>query len=299
MKTEIQEILEKNIRITDKGRLADYIPALNKKENQNDLGLSIIDSDDKLLACGDYNKKFTIQSISKVVTLLLAIKDQGVDRVFNKVGYEGTDEPFNTFIKLDITDDSKPANPMINSGALAITSLIHGGKNDRFTRILDFLREITKNPDLNYNEEIYLSELETCHRNRAIAYLLKSKGIIEGNVEDIIDDYCKQCSIEVNTIDLAYIGKYISSGSSGEDVTRIIKGILLGCGMYDYSTEYSIKVGIPSKSGVGGGIMGVLPKNMGIGVYGPALDVYGNSIGGIGILKDISSKYDYNIFNKY
>lgn len=307
MKKALDGFLQKNKERTNQGKLPDYIPALNKKDNKNDLGLCIIDRKGSFIGCGDYQKKFTIQSISKVLTLMLAIKDQGLEVVFNKVGYEGTDDPFNTFTKLDLSQDSKPANPMINSGALVITSLIKGQGDAKVKRILDFIRRITKNPNLDYNKEIYLSELETNDRNRAIAYLLKSKNLIEGDIQDTMDVYCKQCAIEVNTIDLANIGQFISSGCMGllenethnQKITQIIKGILLGCGMYDYSTEYSINVGIPSKSGVGGGIMGVLPNGEGIGVYGPSLDSYGNSIGGIELLKDISQKYHYNIFSKY
>lgn len=307
MKKNIEKILEDYRKITNKGKLANYIPALYKEENKNDLGLCIIDKEDNIIGHGDYKKKFTIQSISKVLTLMIAIKDQGIDHVFSKVGYEGSDDPFNSFTKLDLGENRKPANPMINSGALTVTSLIKGQGDEKFSRILDFTRTITKNPNLNYNQEIYISELETNDRNRSIAYLLKSKGLIQGDIQDIMDAYCKQCSIEVNTIDLANIGRFISNGCRGlvkeesdnKKITQIIKGILLACGMYDYSTQYSIYVGIPSKSGVGGGIMGVLPDGGGIGAYGPSLDSYGNSIAGIELLKDISQEFAYNIFTKY
>lgn len=307
MINNIESILEKNRQITNKGNLANYIPALYKEENKNDLGLCIIDEEDKIYGFGDYRKKFTIQSISKVLSLMLAIKDQGLDYVFSKVGYQATDEPFNTFIKLDLGENNKPANPMINSGALVVTSLIKGQGDEKFNRILDFTKKITKNPNLGYDQEVYLSELEANDRNRAIAYLLKSKGLIQEDIQETIDVYCRQCSIEVDTIDLANIGKFISNGCRGllegdshnRKITEIIKGILLACGMYDYSSEYSIKVGIPSKSGVAGGIMGVLPAGKGIGVYGPSLDSYGNSIGGIELLKDISHDLSYNIFRRY
>lgn len=307
MKKNIEKILHRNLEITNRGKLADYIPALNITENKKDIGVTIIDAYENVIGCGDYKKNFTIQSISKILTLMLAIKDKGLEYVFSKVGYEGTDDPFNTFTKLDLAPHSRPANPMINSGALVITSLVDGDGDEKFLRILEFSKTITQNSSLSYNEDIYLSELKANDRNRSIAYLLKSKNLIEGDIPQIMDTYCKQCSIEVNTVDLARIGKYISSGCSyllekrgdNDKITRIIKGILLGCGMYDYSTEYSINVGIPSKSGVGGGIMGVLPKSSGIGVYSPSLDEYGNSIAGIEILKDISKEYNYNIFNKY
>lgn len=299
----LNELIEKNKHLTLKGKLADYIPALNDKNRQEHLGVSIVDEEGNLYSQGDSEVKFTIQSISKVMGFILAIKDSGIDRVFEKVGCVSSDEPFDYFINLDLPTVYKPANPMINAGALVITSLIKGEKEEKFQKLLELTRFMAGNEKINLNEEIYLSEKRTGNRNKSMAYLLKYKSILEGEVEDVLDTYFRQCSIEVTTVDLARIGSFISKGCKGieaktikdKELSKLLKGILFNCGMYNYSTEYSIQVGVPSKSGVGGGIMGVLPNNSGIGVYSPALDLNGNSLAGIRVMEDLSNKLNWNL----
>ena len=194
---------------------------------------------------------------------------------------------------------------MINSGAIVTTSLIRGEGEEKFNRLLEFFRELTENPQISYNEGVYQSEKVTGDKNKAMAYLMKSRGILEGNVEEILDTYFKQCSIEVDVVDIAKIGLYIAKGcisnesntnSYNDNISAIIRAIMTTCGMYDFSGEYATKVGIPSKSGVGGGIMGSIPNKAGIGVFSPALDQYGNSIVGYGIMKDISKELNLSIF---
>src|SRR5699024_9857047 len=192
------------------GKVADYIPVLSKA-NPKDIGVTLIDNKGNLHKSGDYNKKFTIQSISKVLSLMLAIIDNGEDYVFEKVGYEGTDDPFNSLYKLDLPYINKPANPMINSGAIITTSLIKNKEEGRFNRILNIIRKASKKPNINYNKEVYISEKETGDKNRALACTMKSKGMLKGNIEEILDDYFKQCSIEVDTIDLANIAYFLSN----------------------------------------------------------------------------------------
>jgi glutaminase len=177
-------------------------------------------------------------------------------------------------------------------------------KEDKFNRLLDFLKLITENEALTYNEEIYLGEKETGNRNRAMGYFMKDQGVIESCVEDSLDVYFKQCSIEVTTIDLAKIGLFLARNgrlSNGEKIisdyeAKIVKSLMMTCGMYDGSGEFALKVGIPSKSGVGGGIVSVAPNKMGIGIYGPSLDKKGNSIGGDGMLEDLSKELELSIF---
>ncbi|NLY45054.1 MAG: glutaminase A [Tissierella sp.] len=304
MKQLLDRIIEENRYLTELGKVADYIPALSTA-NPDDIGVCYIDEKNNLYKSGAYNTKFTIQSISKILTLTLAIMDNGLDRVFEKVGVEGTDEPFNSFVKLDSPNVTKPANPMINAGAIVVTSLIKGDSSNRFQRILDFIRLVTDNDSIGYSEEVYLSEKTTGSRNRAMAYLMSNKGILDGDVEDILDTYFKQCSIEIDVVDLAKIGKFISEGCKGlelsdvskKELTILLKGILLTSGMYDYSGRYAIEVGIPTKSGVSGGLMGVVPGNRGIGIYSPSLDIHGNSIAGLGIIKSLSKELNLNIFN--
>lgn len=304
MEKLLNRIIEKNRYLINEGKVADYIPALSKA-NPNHIGVCIMDLDGKIYKTGNYDIPFTIQSISKVMSLILAIKDNGEDMVFEKVGYEPTDEPFNTLFKLDLPYIIKPANPMINAGAIMTTSLINGKGVGKFNRLLDFIRLVTENPNIGYNEEVYLSEKATGDKNKAIAYLMSSRGFLDGDVEEILDTYFKQCSIEINSVDIAKIGLFLAargkiSDSSCEicsnEIKSIITAIMSTCGMYNFSGEYATKVGIPSKSGVAGGILGTIPGQMGIGIYSPALDKYGNSIVGYNIMKDISNELNLSIY---
>jgi len=236
----------------------------------------------------------------------MALMDNEWDYVFSKVGMEPSGDPFNSIMKLETNDTKKPCNPMINAGAIVTTSLIKGKDiEEKEQRMLNFFRRLSKNPNLGINYDVYESEKSTGDRNRAMAYLLKNDGIIDGDVEEILDLYFKQCSIEVDSMDLARIavnlasyGVDISTGERiiDEEISRVIKTFMVTCGMYDASGEFAIKVGIPSKSGVGGGIMASVPTKMGIGVFGPALDKKGNSIAGIKVLQDLSKELKLNIF---
>ncbi|MGL4402186.1 MAG: glutaminase A [Fusobacteriaceae bacterium] len=286
------------------GSVANYIPGLSKA-NREHLGICLI-NDDGCFSAGDTEVKFTIQSVSKPLSLMLAILDNGIEYVFSKVGMEPTGDAFNSIVKLETaTTMKKPFNPMINAGAIEICSMIKGETAEvRFARILDFFRKISENPCLDINQEIYEGEKLTGNRNRAMGYLLKAEGLIEGDVEDALDIYFKQCSIEVTATDLAKFSMFLARNgitSNGERVVsehvcKIIKTLMVTCGMYDGSGEYAVKVGIPSKSGVGGGIMAVVPGKMGIGVFGPSLDTKGNSIAGISVLADLASRLDLSIF---
>jgi len=299
----LEDIIEKNRYLVKESRVADYIPALSKSD-PNHIGVCVIDQNGNLYKAGDCNIKFTIQSISKVMSLLLALMDNGEEMVFKKIDYEPTEEPFNTLFKLDLPNTIKPTNPMINSGAILTTSLIQGVGEEKFTRLLEFIRLVTENPSICYNEEVYLSEKVTGDKNKAMAYLMKARGFLEGDVDEILDIYFKQCSIEVDSIDIAKIGLFIAqrcqfkqeSKTNNERAASIVTAIMATCGMYNFSGEYAATVGIPSKSGVGGGILGTIPKKMGIGVFSPGLDQYGNSLVGYGIMKDLSREFNLSIF---
>lgn len=305
MQELLDKIIETNKELTQYGKVANYIPAL-RKANPSYLGIAVKDCEGRLYCSGDYKQKFTLQSISKIVSLILAILDNGEEEVFKKVGMEPTGDPFNSIVKLETIMPSKPLNPMINAGAIAVTSLIKGKDPDeKFQRLLKFFKKISGNNELNINEEVYLSEKTTGDRNRALTYFMKDVGIIEGDVEEVLDIYFKQCSIEVDCIDVANIGLFLANGGRipetgerviSEYIARIVKTFMVTCGMYNASGEFAIKVGIPAKSGVGGGIMAVVPHKMGIGVFGPALDEKGNSIAGYGVLEALSKELDLSIF---
>lgn len=296
----LNEIIERNRKFIDYGEVADYIPAL-KKADKDKVGLGCVYIDGNTHLKGDVNQKFTLQSISKVFSLIIAIEDNGYEYVFNKVGTEGTDEAFNSLYKLDFQNIKGPVNPMVNGGAILTTSLIKG--EDKFNRILNFIRKISKNPNITYNKEVYLSESKTGDKNKAMAYLMRSRNMIEGDVNDILDTYFKQCSIEVDLKDLLNMSEFIlNRGRIGyeeivkEDTIKRVIAIMAMAGMYNSSGEYAMDVGMPSKSGVSGGIMGISPGRLAVVSYSPALDRNGNSIVGVNMMKDISNKLNLSIY---
>ncbi|HBV68013.1 MAG TPA: glutaminase A [Clostridiales bacterium] len=300
-----ENIINNNINYTNHGKVATYIPEL-AKASAGDLGVYLITLDGDEYFAGDYNKKFTMQSISKVLTLMLSLMDNGESKVFERVGMEPTGDSFNSIVDLELNNIHKPFNPMINAGAIATTSLLAGDSpKEKIERILTLARKLSDNPSIKINEDVFLSEKLTGDRNRSIAYFMKSFNVIEGSVEDILDVYFRQCSIEVTCRDIANIGCVLANDGvsvrTGETIVpkhicRITKTIMSTCGLYDASGEFAVHIGIPAKSGVGGGIMAAVPRKMGIGVYGPSLDEKGNSIAGIQILKELSEKLDLDIY---
>lgn len=305
MNAIFSNIIENSRKYTSSGHVASYIPELSKS-NPNDLGIYAVTLDGNEYFAGDFNKKFTLQSISKIITLMIAIMDNGEHKVFSYVGAEPTGDSFNSIASLEMKSLHKPYNPMINAGAILTTSLILGNSvEEKIMRILNFTRKLADNNDININESTYLSEKETGDRNRALAYFMKSYNSMIGNVDDILDVYFSQCSMEVTCKDMARIGAVLANDGvvpwSGErivskEICRITKTIMVTCGLYDASGEFAVHIGIPAKSGVGGGILAAVPKKMGIGVYGPSLDAKGNSVAGIQVLHQLSEQLDLNIF---
>lgn len=296
MEELLKKIIKKNKKYCSLGRVASYIPEL-AKANPNHIGIAIADIDGNIYTAGDAQVEFCIESISKTVVLALALKDNGEERVFRDIGMEPTGDPFNSIMKLAATAGHRPYNPYINAGAIATTSLIKGESyEEKFQRILNFMRKIAENEEISLNEEVFLSERETGDTNRSLAYFMKSGGFMEGEIPEILDVYFKQCSINVTTVDLAKIALFFARGgvlSTGERVleeehAKIVKGLMTTCGLYDASGEYMVQVGIPSKSGVGGGIIGSVTGKMGICVFSPSLDEKGNSVAGWHIMQDIS-----------
>ena len=297
----VERAYEEARKHTCEGHVATYIPELGKV-NPDQLGICIYRLDGEKICFGDYNVRFTMQSISKVMSLCVALEILGMDEVFKYVGAEPSGEAFNSIAELDL-NSNKPYNPLINSGALAIAGLLVDKVS--FYDMIAFARRICVDDDITFNEEAYESEMKTCSRNRAIAYLLESKGIIQADVEETLKFYTKLCALNVTAESLANFAKILASDGvciktgkrylSGSTV-RIVKTLMLTCGMYDGSGTYAIQVGIPTKSGVGGGLLCVSDKRAGIGVFGPALDDKGNSVAGIKLLEQISEHLRLNLF---
>ena len=277
----LQTALEKGRSVLSQGSVATYIPELSRADSSR-LGLSIRMKDGSSYSVGDTDTRFTIQSISKVISLAIAIETCGFDAVFEKVGMEPSGEAFNSLVELDL-NSNKPFNPMINSGALTISSLLV--PEYTFKQMMEFTRRLCLDPEIRMDEAVFQSEMDHLSRNRAIAYLLESKGIIETGVEESLKLYTQMCSLSVTAESLANLGLVLAADGihpeTGEQLlsrhtVEIVKTIMLTCGMYDGSGEFAVRVGIPTKSGVGGGLLSVADNRMGIGVYGPALDAKGN-----------------------
>jgi len=283
------------------GAVATYIPELSKVDPYQ-LGICLYPLSGDKICMGNYDTRFTIQSVSKVIMLIAALEVCGIDKVFEKTGMEPSGEAFNSLVELDL-NDSRPYNPLINSGALAICGLLLPELS--YNDMQRFARTLCSDQDIDLNEAVFDSEMKTCSRNRSIAYLLESKGIITSDVEDTLRFYTKLCSMEVTAESLANLGKKLANDGvcnltgkryMSSKTARIVKTLMLTCGMYDGSGTFAIKVGIPTKSGVGGGLLSVSDKRAGIGVFGPALDAKGNSIAGCELLREIANELRLNLF---
>jgi len=287
------------------GKPASYIPELSKA-NPSHLAVAITDLSGNTCAAGDSDVRFTIQSISKTIILITAIRLYGYENVFARVGMEPTGDPFNSIVRLETMQSRRPLNPMINAGAIAVTSCIPGATpEERFGHILANARALMGNPDLDYDRAVYLSESRTGDTNRAMAYMMRANGVIEGNVEEHLDVYFKACSILANCREISRFAAVLANHGvcpvTGARLVeplpvKVVRSLMCTCGMYDESGRYATRVGIPSKSGVGGGILGVVPGRMGIGAFCPALDEKGNSLCGIRAMEHLSQSMDLSIF---
>ena len=288
------------------GHVATYIPELATVD-PSQIGIFVSAEDGSEYYAGDCFVPFTMQSVVKTLILLQALMDSGIDAVRALVGVEATGKPFDAINMTDQTLLSENINPMVNMGAIAMCSLIKGDTyEERIQRVLALTRKLAGNEDIHINTDVYLSEKRTGNKNRALGFLLKSYGMIQDeDVEGLVDCYFQACSIQVSSKDLAHIGYVLASrGKLPQTDERVfpsqyatyVNAILMTCGMYDGSGEFAVKVGLPAKSGVGGGIMAVAPTRMGIGIFSPGLDEKGNSVAGIKVLEKLSKRMYLSIF---
>ncbi|WP_411344051.1 glutaminase A [Paenibacillus sp. WLX1005] len=305
MKKKLPDWLETSRLRTGQGDVASYIPEL-AKASRDALGIYIADSQGESISAGDCGLKFTMQSISKVFTLILALIDHGEEAVFYNVGKEPTGDDFNSMIKLELVEPGIPFNPLINAGAITVSSLIAGDSpEEKSKRILEFFRKLSGNDTLDYNMDVYSSELETGDLNRSLAYFLKQNGVLKDPVEDVLSVYFRHCSIEVTCADLSRMALVLAFDGvdphTGEKLiprryVQIAKTFMVTCGMYNASGEFAIEVGLPAKSGVSGGILTLVPGQYGIGLVGPSLNHRGNSIAGVHLLERLSKEFDWSLF---
>ncbi|BBK40746.1 hypothetical protein STVA_07660 [Allostella vacuolata] len=285
-----------------RGAVADYIPQLATVD-PDPFGLAIATATGKLHTVGDAEVPFTIQSVSKAYTYCIAIEMIGREAMLQRVGVEPSGDAFNAIVFHPRTN--RPFNPMVNAGAIAIAAILYEQAGDAaFELVLDRLSQAAGRR-LGFDEAVYRSELETGHRNRAIGHLLRNCGAIDGPVDAILDIYFRQCSIQVTATDLAWMGATLAHVGEHPVTGRQVFGlaavrdtlaVMFTCGMYDYSGSWAFDVGIPAKSGVGGGIVGVVNRQLGIGCFSPRLDAQGNSVRGIAAFEDLASDFGLHAF---
>lgn len=306
MQSPIQTYLEQlhaQLAPRKDGHLASYIPELTKVDPEG-FGICLVTVDGQVYGVGDAELPFTIQSVSKAFVYATGLADRGKELIARKVGVEPSGDAFNS-ISLH-PQNGAPMNPMINAGAIAMTSLVEGASVDsQWSRILASLGAFAGRA-LEVDESVYRSESETGHRNRGIAWMLKNFGIIEGDPMACLENYFRQCAVRVTCRDLAVMGATLANGGinpvtgyravPSEHLERVLS-VMATCGMYDYAGSWLTEVGLPAKSGVGGGIVAVLPGRFGIGVYSPRLDAKGNSVRGIEVCKRLSKDLGLNLFS--
>ena len=302
----LQQVLERLHRQLSEdrgGKLASYIPELARVDPEP-FGIALVTIDGMVYQAGDCGQQFTIQSISKPLTYGYALQACGVAAVLARIGVEPTGDAFNS-ISLE-PGTGRPRNPMVNAGAIATCGLIPGADPvQRFERVMAHIGDFCGRP-LQLNEAVYRSEKATGHRNRAIAHLLRNFNILEGDPEDPLDLYFRLCSISVTCRDLAMIAATLAHNGLNpldqvqvldtQNVRRVLS-VMASCGMYDASGAWLYDVGMPAKSGVGGGVMAVLPGQFGLAVFSPRLDERGNSVRGIGVIKAFSEEFQLHLFH--
>lgn len=285
------------------GDVATYIPELSKA-NPDDFGVCLATSDGRVFEAGDCDRPFTIQSISKPFTFGMAVDELGQEKVLEYVGVEPSGDAFNS-IELQ-AGNNRPFNPMVNAGAITVAALLqarHG--KDALSHLLDRFSTIAGRP-LTIDQAVYESERRTGHRNRAIVHLLVNFGIVHDDAEAALDLYFQQCSILVTTRDLALMAATLSNmgchpvtGKPAMQLASVkdVLSVMFTCGMYDYSGQWAYRVGVPAKSGVAGGVMAVVNRQLGIGTYSPRLDRFGNSRRGVEVCADLASQLGLHVFD--
>jgi glutaminase len=286
------------------GRVADYIPELARIDARK-LGIALVTVDGHIVSCGDAEELFSIQSISKVFTLTLALGKVG-DALWKRVGREPSGTAFNSIIQLE-HERGIPRNPFINAGAIVIADVVLAGHQPReaIGHIVQFVRFLANDETISIDPAIARSETEFGHRNRALASYMRAFGNLMHPVDLTLGVYFHQCAIAMNCCQLARAGLFLANGGrlspSGTSVvslrrSRRINALMLTCGPYDGSGDFAYRVGLPSKSGVGGGILAIIPGIAAIAVWSPALNVEGNSLIGTLVLEHIAARAGWSVF---
>lgn len=298
----IEEVYEEVQQQKLQGKLADYIPELSRA-NPAKFGICLVDKYGKAYGAGDYQAKFSIQSISKVFTLTMVFSKLRND-IRQRINVEPSGNPFNSLVQLEY-ENGIPRNPFINAGALVITDELISLFPESEEAIEKFIREISCEDNISVDRQVQQSEMDHSSRNRALANFMKSFHNIDNNIERLIETYCYHCSIEMSCYQLAKA--FLIYAMDGRSVlcdrrilnssnTKRINALMLTCGFYDQAGDFAYKVGLPGKSGVGGGVAAVLPGQFSIAVWSPGLNPKGNSLKGIKALEILTDKLGISLF---
>ena len=285
-----------------KGRVANYIPELAKVPAER-FGMAVVTLSGEVFTVGDAHERFSIQSISKLFACTLAFQLLG-DELWTRVGREPSGNAFNSLVQLE-TERGLPRNPFINAGALVVTDVLCRRFVGAETALVQFVRRLSGAPDLDYDSRVAQSELQHAERNRAMAHFIASFGNLHMPPESVVDAYCRQCAIEMNCVELARAALFLANGgvspATQEPVldsssAKRLSALMLTCGTYDAAGDFVYRVGLPAKSGVGGGIVAVLPGEMAVCVWSPGLDANGNSLAGTLALEWLTTFSGRSIF---
>ncbi|CAL9510476.1 Thermolabile glutaminase [Streptomyces sp. enrichment culture] len=283
------------------GTPAEYIPALAEVDPRH-FGMAVADLDGNVHGVGDWRVPFSAQSITKVFALALALAEGG-DSLWRRVGREPSGNPFNSLVQLE-HENGIPRNPFINAGALVVTDRLQTLTGDASSELLEFLRAESGNPDVSFDAEVAASEHEHGDRNAALAHFMASYGNIDNPVPALLDHYFWQCSIAMSCADLARAGLFLARHGLRADGSRLltrseakqVNAVMLTCGTYDAAGEFAYRVGLPGKSGVGGGIVAVVPGRCALAVWSPGLDSRGNSVAGVAALDRFTTLTGLSVF---
>jgi glutaminase len=293
--TEIQPLL-------GQGRVASYIPELAKVRGDQ-FGMAVVTLDGEVCTCGDARVPFSIQSVSKLFALTLAYQCVG-DALWQRVGREPSGNPFNSLVQLE-TEQGKPRNPFINAGALVVTDVLCTRFVNPETALVEFVRRLSGDATLQYDDRVARSEMATAERNRAMGHFMRSFGNLHNPVDEVIAAYCRHCAIRMDAVDLARAVAFLAHGGvnpwNGERVisastAKRLSALMLTCGTYDAAGDFAFRVGIPAKSGVGGGIVGHIPGQLGVCVWSPELEPSGNSLAGSYALERFTTLTGQSLF---
>ncbi|CNB92825.1 glutaminase B [Yersinia ruckeri] len=299
----LDEILSQVRPMIGQGKVADYIPALAEVP-AGKLGIAVCSIDGQVFQSGDATERFSIQSISKVLSLTLALGRYDEDEVWQRVGKEPSGQPFNSLVQLEL-EQGKPRNPFINPGALVICDMLQSRLSAPKQRMLEVVRQLVDDDSISYDSRVARSEFEHSDRNAAIAYLMKSFGNFENDVLTVLQTYFHYCAMRMSCVELACCFVYLANQGRSINGTRQvitpmqarqINALMITSGMYDGAGEFAFRVGMPGKSGVGGGIIAVVPDEMCIAVWSPELDTSGNSLAGTAALELLAQRIGRSIF---